>query len=149
MDSRGHVHRLLLACLFFFIFPSTLTGFESELVCSPCGVLELSPCCFEVLALACGLGHPCCLSKGGKSFLQTSPLLLGCSSLCMLSRDVACFVQSHLLCFHSLNCFFPWCGCAFASCIVCFCVLHYFFLGMDVLLLVARRLHTGLVYIMI
>ena len=68
-------------------FPPALPGFESgggswctsevNFVYPPGGVLGLSPCCCGVLALACGLGHPGCLSKGGKSLLQTSPLLLG------------------------------------------------------------------------
>ena len=51
--------------------------------------------------------------------------------------SVACFVQTHLLCFCSLNCFFPRCVCVcvctFAACIVqatllhCCCSFHCFF----------------------
>ena len=49
--------------------------------------MGLSPCCCGVLALACGLGHPGCLSKGGKKLLQTSPFVAWCCCLDMLSRD--------------------------------------------------------------
>ena len=94
--AAGPVNRLLLAWLFCdFSHPPSLdlnlgggVGAHLKLICLPprwgVGVV---PLLLWGLVLACGLGHPGCLSKGGKSCCRPPPIVAWCCCLDMLSRD--------------------------------------------------------------